>query len=82
MPAANEGSFSISPLELLGRNLTISSSFVGTVQEMRELIELAADGKVKTHVSRTACLSELNAVFDELEKGQYAGRAIIDDMTK
>jgi propanol-preferring alcohol dehydrogenase len=80
MPAANEGAISISPLELLGRSLIIATSFVGTVQEMRELVQLAADGKVKTHVSRTAGLSELAQVFEELEKGQYAGRAIIDNM--
>ena len=80
MPAANEGAISISPLELLGRSLIIASSFVGNVQEMRELVQLAADGKVKTHVSRVAALSELAQVFEELEKGQYAGRAIIDNM--
>ena len=80
MPAANEGAISISPLELLGRSLTIATSFVGTVQEMRELVQLAADGKVKTHVSRVASLSELGQVFEELENGQYSGRAIIDNM--
>ena len=57
-------------------------STVGTVEEMRELVQLAADGKVKTHISRKANLSELSVVFDELEKGAYLGRALLNDMTK
>ena len=45
-------------------------------------VQLAADGKVKTSVSRRAPLSEAAKVLDELDKGKYTGRAIINDMTK
>ena len=38
---------------------------------MRELVQLAAEGKVKTHVSRVASLSQINQVLVELEKGKY-----------
>lgn len=82
MPAANEGTISISPLELLARDPLIMSSAVGTVEEMRELVQLAADGKVKTHVGRVAPLSQINQVLGELEEGKYAGRAVIQDMAK
>ena len=68
--------------ELVGYGLHIVGSLVGTVQEMRELVQLAADGKVKTHIGRTASLSEINQVFEELEKGTYVGRAIIDNIAK
>jgi alcohol dehydrogenase, propanol-preferring len=82
MPAASEGALSISPLDLLARDPLIMASAVGNVEEMRELVQWAAEGKVKTHISRTANLSELNQVFEELEKGAYPGRALINDMTK
>ena len=82
MPAASEGSLSLSPLDLLSRDPLIMASAVGNVEEMRELVQLAADGKVKTHISRVANLSELNQVFEELEKGAYPGRALINNMTK
>jgi D-arabinose 1-dehydrogenase-like Zn-dependent alcohol dehydrogenase len=82
MPPVSEGPISIMPLELLGRDPLIMSSAVGTVEEMRELIQLAADGKVKTHVGRFASLSEISQVLEELDEGKYAGRAIIDNMTK
>ena len=41
---------------------------------------MAAAGRVKTHVSRRGALSELPAIFDELEAGKYLGRAVLDDM--
>jgi alcohol dehydrogenase, propanol-preferring len=82
MPAANEAGMSIHPLELLSRDPLIMSSAVGTVEEMRELVQLAADGKVKSHVARVAPLSRINEVLKELEEGRYPGRAIIQDMAK
>jgi D-arabinose 1-dehydrogenase-like Zn-dependent alcohol dehydrogenase len=48
---------------------------------MRELVDLAAAGKVKTHVDRTGKLSELPAIFDELEAAKFLGRAVITDLT-
>ncbi|MCJ7771590.1 MAG: hypothetical protein MUP22_00490 [Desulfobacterales bacterium] len=56
MPAASEGAISISPLDLLRKDPLIISSAVGTVQGMRELVQLAAEGRVKTHVNRVAKL--------------------------
>jgi len=53
---------------------------VGTVQDMRELVDLAAAGKVRSHVSRTGSLSELDDIFEELESGSYLGRAVITDL--
>jgi propanol-preferring alcohol dehydrogenase len=82
MPAVSEGPISITPLELLGRDPLIMASAVGTVEEMRELVQLALDGKVKTHVGRVASLSEISQVLRDMDKGKYAGRAIIDNMTK
>jgi len=56
-------------------------SAVGTVQDMRELVQLAADGHVRTHVSRTGTLSELPTILDELDHGAYLGRAVITDLS-
>jgi propanol-preferring alcohol dehydrogenase len=80
MPAASDGDISIAPLELLRKDPLIMSSAVGTVEEMRELVQLSAEGKVKTHVSRVGCLSEVNQILDELEAGKYSGRALINNM--
>ena len=65
---------------MFSRDATIIYSAVGTVQDMRELVDLAAAGKVRSHVSRTGSLSELDDIFEELESGSYLGRAVITDL--
>jgi propanol-preferring alcohol dehydrogenase len=82
LPAASEGSISISPMELFGKEPLIMASAVGNVDEMREVVALAAAGKLKSHIGKSANLSEINDVFEDLAAGKYTGRAIITDMTK
>jgi propanol-preferring alcohol dehydrogenase len=77
IPASSEGNLQLNPWEFFRRDPTLIYSAVGTVQDMRELVDLAADGRVKTHVGRTASLLELGNVFDDLESGRYVGRAVI-----
>ncbi|MBL8776700.1 MAG: alcohol dehydrogenase catalytic domain-containing protein [Acidimicrobiales bacterium] len=81
LPPTSDGNFEISPFEFFWRDPTLIFSAVGTVQEMRDLIALAADGKVKTHVSRTGSLSEVPQIFSELEAGAYLGRAVLTDLS-
>ena len=80
LPATSEGNLELNPFEFFLKDPTLIYSAVGTVQDMRELVELAAAGKVKSHVSRTGPLSEIHTIFDELEAAQYLGRAVITDM--
>jgi propanol-preferring alcohol dehydrogenase len=80
LPATSEGNIEFNPFELFRKDATIIYSAVGTVQDMRELVDLAAAGRVKSHVSRVGALSELPAIFDDLEAGRYLGRAVITDL--
>jgi propanol-preferring alcohol dehydrogenase len=80
LPPTSDGNLELNPFEFFMRDPTLIYSAVGTVQDMRELVDLAAAGKVKSHVSRTGALTELPAIFDELESGKYLGRAVINDM--
>ena len=81
IPPTSEGNIEINPMIFFSKAITMIYSGVGTVQDMRELVDLAADGKVKSHVGRTAVLSELPQVFEELEAGAYVGRAVITDLS-
>lgn len=78
LPALSEGSFSVDPFGFILRGLHITSCLVGNIEEMRELVQLAAEGIVKTHVGRIAKLSEINEVLEELEQGKIIGRAILE----
>lgn len=80
LPPTSEGNLSINPFEFFWKDITLVYSAVGTVQDMRELVSLAAAGKVSTHVSRRARLSELPSVFDDLEASRYLGRAVVTDL--
>jgi alcohol dehydrogenase, propanol-preferring len=82
LPATSEGNIELNPFEFFMKDPTLIYSAVGTVQDMRELVELAAAGRVKSHVSRVGALSELGAIFDELEAGKYLGRAVVTDLAK
>ena len=78
MPPASDGDFAISPLELLRKDALIASSAVGTVEEMRELVDLAAAQKVKTHVARVGRLADVPQIFEDMEAGRYTGRAVLE----
>ena len=80
IPPTSEGTIQLNPFEFFSKDPTLIYSAVGTVQDMRELVALAAAGQVKTHVSRTGPLSDLSAIFDELEAAKYLGRAVITDL--
>lgn len=81
IPASSEGNIQLNPWEFFRRDPTLIYSAVGTVQDMRELVAMAAEGRVKSHIGRTAALSELGEVFDELEAGRYVGRAVLTDLS-
>ena len=82
LPARSEGTFDLLPMELFMKDPTIIYSVVGTVQDMREVVDLAAAGRVHTHVAREGALSELPAIFDELAEAKYTGRAVVTDLTR
>ncbi len=80
LPATSDGNLELNPFEFFFRDPTLIYSAVGNVQDMRELVDMAAAGQVKSHIGRVARLSELPAVFDDLEAGRYVGRAVITDL--
>ena len=80
LPATSEGNLELNPFQFFMKDPTLIYSAVGNVQDMRELVEMAAAGRVKSHVGRVGALSELPAIFDELEAGQYVGRAVVTDL--
>jgi propanol-preferring alcohol dehydrogenase len=80
LPPRSEGTFDLEPMALFKNDPTIVYSAVGTVQDMRELVDLAAAQRLSSHVSRVGALSELGTILGELERAEYAGRAVITDL--
>ncbi len=54
----------------------IIGTAVGTREDIREVLELAAGGKVKCHIE-TARLDQVNEAFDRLRRGEVKGRIVL-----
>ena len=64
------------PILMAASEVRIQASSVGTRQDMRELLALAAGGKIRCQVT-TRPLSEANQVLAELRQGTVAGRVVL-----
>jgi len=64
------------PVMMAAREAQIRATAVGTRQDLREVLALAAAGKVRCQVS-THPLDEAPAVLDQLRHGRVSGRAVL-----
>lgn len=78
LPPESEGKFELMPFSLFMRDPIITYSSVGHVGDMRDVVDLVARGKLKTHVGRRGPMEDLGAIFDDLEATRYLGRAVVD----
>jgi propanol-preferring alcohol dehydrogenase len=64
------------PILMAALELRIQASSVGTRQDMRELLAMAAAGKVRCQVT-TRPLAQVNEVLEQLRHGQVSGRMVL-----
>jgi len=63
-------------LSLVGLEAKVVGSSVGTRDDMRAVLELAAAGKLRC-LTETQPLDQVNAVFERMRKGQINGRVVL-----
>ena len=68
---------SFAALALVSYEVRIVGSAVGTRQDVRDVLDLAAAGKVRCLVE-TRPLSQVNAVFEAMRGGRIHGRVVLD----
>jgi len=73
LPAENVG---FPPILMAAVEVRIQASAVGTRQDLREVLDLAAQGKIHCEVSARP-LDDANDVLDELRKGKISGRVVL-----
>jgi propanol-preferring alcohol dehydrogenase len=61
---------------IMMREMRIMSSATGTREDMREVLDLAAAGRVKCKVE-TRNLEEVNEVFEEMRAAKITGRVVL-----
>jgi propanol-preferring alcohol dehydrogenase len=69
-------SLCFSPISMAGTEIRIQASAVGTRQDLREVLAMAADGKVRCQVAERP-LAAANEILDDLRKGQISGRVVL-----
>ncbi len=71
------GNFTLPILGSVAKGIRILTSAVGTRQDLREVLALAAAQKVRT-VAETCRLDEINEVFKRMANGQISGRVVVE----
>ena len=64
------------PILMAAKEVRIQASAVGTRQDLREVLAMAAMGKIRCRVA-TRPLCDVNAAMDQLRNGQVSGRIVL-----
>jgi propanol-preferring alcohol dehydrogenase len=64
------------PILMAATEIRVQASAVGTREDVREVLELAAAGKIRCRVG-TRPLSEANEALEQLRSGQVSGRLVL-----
>ncbi len=67
---------SFPPILMAAGEITIKASAVGTREDLREILDLGAAGKVHCQVT-TRPLSEIQNILGQLSRGEIAGRVAL-----
>ncbi len=70
------GEMTLSIVPLIQRAITIQGSYVGTLQELKEVVALAREGKLAPIPTATCRLDEVSSVLDRLKAGKVVGRIV------
>lgn len=70
------GTFAIPTAEMVGLELTVSGSMVGSYTELVELMYLSASGRVRLETEEFA-LADIGKAVDALQSGRVRGRAVL-----
>jgi len=71
------GDFSLPIRGSVAKGVRILTSAVGSRQDLREVLALAAAGKIKTAASGTS-IERINEVFDQMRSGRITGRMVLE----
>ena len=70
------GEVPLSLVPLAQRALTIQGSYVGNLQELKEVVALAQSGKLKSIPIEVRAASEISRTLDQLKAGTVIGRVV------
>jgi D-arabinose 1-dehydrogenase-like Zn-dependent alcohol dehydrogenase len=72
------GEVTVSLPPIAQRAIGIVGSYVGNLQELREVVALAQSGRLKATPVETRPATEVNRTMQELQAGRVLGRVVLD----
>jgi propanol-preferring alcohol dehydrogenase len=73
----SEDDLRVHPIQLVVGEQVVTASVGNTLSELRQSVDLVAQGKVRTVVDRTVPLDRFEEAFDALRRGALVGRAVL-----
>ena len=70
------GEIPVSLVPMAQRAITIQGSYVGDVQELREVVALAQSGKLNPIPTETRAMDQISPTLDQLKAGTVIGRVV------
>ncbi|MBR0826835.1 alcohol dehydrogenase AdhP [Bradyrhizobium manausense] len=71
------GEFPTPIFDVVLKRITVRGSIVGTRRDLNEAIAFAADGKVRSEITKVP-LTAINEVFEKMKAGKIEGRMVLD----
>jgi alcohol dehydrogenase, propanol-preferring len=72
------GEIPLSLVATIQRALTIQGSHLGTIDEMKQVVALAREGKLQSIPIQKRPLSEVSRTLDQLKAGAIVGRVVVE----
>jgi D-arabinose 1-dehydrogenase-like Zn-dependent alcohol dehydrogenase len=72
------GEIPLSLVTTIQRALTIQGSHLGSVEELKQVVALAQEGKLQPIPIQKRLLSEVSHTLDELKAGAVVGRIVVE----
>jgi len=70
------GTLSVKAIDVIFSEFSVLGSLVGNWDELRELMELTRQGKIRV-ITQKGKLDEVNDILDQLKKGTLEGRGVV-----
>ena len=72
------GELALGLVALAQRAISATGNYVGTLQELKEVVELARDGRLAMPPIETRPAAEINRTLEDLKAGKILGRAVLE----
>ncbi len=74
----SEDAYTVHPIQLVINEAVVTAGVGNTLDELKEAVQLVADGKVATVVDRTLPLDQWGEGMDSLRSGSVSGRVVLE----